>query len=93
MIEATDDLVHSSDSLFRQLDDETVLYHAESGLSMLLDPMGTLLWTCFEQPVSATALAADFAAEFDEGAEIIEQQVLDLAQTLAEQGFLTKASL
>ena len=93
MIEATDALVHSSDCLFRQLDDETVLYHAESGLSMLLDPMGTVLWACFEQPVSATALAADFAAEFDEGAEVIEQQVLDLAQQLADQGFLTKAPL
>ena len=90
MIEATDLLVRSSDSLSRRLDDETVLYHAESGQSMLLDPMGTLLWACFEEPVSAFELADDIAAEFDEGADVIERQVLDLAEKLALHGFLNK---
>ena len=90
MIEATDVLVHSSDSLFRRLDDETVLYHAESGQSMLLDPMGSVLWACFEEPVSPTELAVDLAVEFDEGAETIEGQVLDLARQLQARGFLTK---
>ncbi|MEM7342282.1 MAG: PqqD family protein [Actinomycetota bacterium] len=89
MIQSGDAAVRHAGALFRVLDGETVLYHAETGASMLLDPMGSLIWACFEQPVSVEDLSIELADEFEAPAAVIASHVLQLARQLESDGFLT----
>lgn len=88
MIQPTDIAARHEGALFRTIDQETVLYHADTGASMLLDPIGSLIWACFAEAVSVQELAVELAEEFETPREVIEPQVLDLVNALEAEGFL-----
>jgi len=78
----------SDDAVFRELDGEAVILHLDSGMYFGLDPVGTRLWQLIAehghlQPVYEAAIE-----EFAVDPAVLERDLLDLVDALAEKGLL-----
>lgn len=71
-----------------ELDGEAVLYDEEIGSLHTLDPIGTVVWSCFDGTASLSEIAGELAAAFGTGAGTVADDVLALARQLGRQGVL-----
>ncbi len=72
-----------------ELDGETVLAGGRGQATYYrLDPVASLVWSCFDGSGSAEEIARDLAAELHAPAEVVRHDVLALARTLGELCFL-----
>lgn len=71
------------------LDGETVIFDPVSGESHLLNPVGSVIWSCFDGSGTIDELANDLATEFGIEAETAAADVTHLAQILGHKGLLT----
>ncbi|HEV2068517.1 MAG TPA: PqqD family protein [Acidimicrobiales bacterium] len=71
-----------------ELDGERVLYDTEGGRLHRLDPVGSLVWACFDGRSPVGELAADLAAGFGADLERVRSDVVELVTTLVDEGLL-----
>ncbi|HEX2029709.1 MAG TPA: PqqD family protein, partial [Nitriliruptorales bacterium] len=70
------------------LDGETVLWHPETGITAVLDPIGSVLWECFDGSGSIDEIAADLSAVYGVDVATIRTDVLNLVRELGGLGLL-----
>lgn len=70
------------------LDGETVLAGGRGDVFYRLDPVASLVWSCFDGSGSAREIARDLAAELHAPPERVCDDVVALARTLGELCFL-----
>ena len=69
--------------------DRVVLYHSESGKSLVLNPLGTWLWRLMAAPMTTEDLAARVQAQYPTvDAESARRDVETYLYTLTEHGAL-----
>lgn len=71
-----------------QLDGETVLLDEATGALCLLDPVATVVWSCFDGWSTVKHLAIDLAVEFGADPDQVLTDVIGLARRLARNGML-----
>ena len=69
----------------RQVGDETVLLDLEGGTYFGLDPVGARIWELICQDLTLAAISDVIVEEYDVTREIIEKDLLKLAEDLAAQ--------
>lgn len=71
-----------------ELDGDTVLLDAETGGAHRLDPVASVVWSCFDGSGSLDEIVDDLSAEFAADRERVLQDVVTLARLLGEEGLL-----
>lgn len=71
-----------------ELDGETVLAAGRGQAFFRLDPVASLVWSCFDGSGTAEEIARDLAAELHAAPEVVCDDVVALARTLGELCFL-----
>jgi PqqD family protein of HPr-rel-A system len=71
-----------------ELDGETVIYDAESGVSHLLNQTGTLVWGCLDGDTTLDELVADLAAAYGVADSVVRDDVIALVRQLGRQRLL-----
>jgi hypothetical protein len=71
-----------------ELDGEAVLYDERRSRLHVLNPIATLVWSCFDGVSSLDAVIADLAAVFEVDATVVGADVLRLACSLGGEGLL-----
>ena len=72
-----------------ELDGETVLAGGRGQATYFrLDPVASLVWSCFDGSGSAEEIARDLAAELRAPADVVRDDVVALSRTLGELCFL-----
>lgn len=69
-----------------ELDGEAVLY--ADGAMHRLDPIGTVLWHCFDGETTLAELVDDLVAEFRTDREQIAHDVVGFTRRMGEDGLL-----
>ena len=72
----------------RDIDGELVLLDAERGSIHRLDPIGSVVWSCFDGDVALGELVTDLAEAYNAPAEVVGDDVITLTKTLAQRGLL-----
>lgn len=71
-----------------ELDGERVLYDADSGRLHRLDPVGSVIWACFDGHAPVGELVTDLAAGFGVATGQLRSDVARLVTTLVDEGLL-----
>jgi thiol-disulfide isomerase/thioredoxin len=71
-----------------EIDGETVIVDGASKAVRHLDPIGSIVWQCFDSIATLDEISADLAAGFKADPAVVATDVLDLTQTLGRQGLL-----
>jgi hypothetical protein len=79
----------SDDAVFRELEGESVLLNLETGMYYGLDPVGTRTWQLAAVDGSLRAIRDALVAEYDAAPDVIERDLLSLAQALVGTGLWT----
>ena len=88
----TDRLATSDDAICRQVGGETVLLDIASGTYFGLDPVGARVWQLIDDGECTLSDACDrIGAEYDVPRDVLEQDVLALAEKLMEHGLAAVA--
>lgn len=87
-----DDILQSSDdAVAREVGGEMVLMHLSTGTYFGLKGVGSMIWQLIEErPRAISELRDAVAAEYDAPAELIEQDILALAEDLVAHGLITR---
>jgi hypothetical protein len=75
-----------------ELDGEGVLYDEEQGLTHLLNPTATVVWSCLDGERSVDDLGVELAEAFGADVMTVSADVLALVRELARQGLLEGVS-
>ncbi len=76
----------SDDAVFRELEGESVLLNLETGMYYGLDAVGTRAWQLAASGGPLRAVHGALVQEYDAAPEVIEQDLLSLAEALVEKG-------
>lgn len=79
----------SDDAVFRELEGESVLLNLETGLYFGLDAVGTRAWQLAATDGSLRAVRDALAEEYDAAPDVIERDLLSLADALVGKGLWT----
>ena len=71
-----------------EIDGETVIIDGASKAVRHLDPIGSIVWQCYDSVATLDEISADLAAGFKADRGVVAADVLDLTQTLGRQGLL-----
>ncbi|HEX2046725.1 MAG TPA: PqqD family protein [Acidimicrobiales bacterium] len=71
-----------------ELDGETVLAGGRTRAYYRLDPVASLVWSCFDGSGTADEIARDLAAELQAPADVVRDDVVALTRTLGGLCFL-----
>jgi len=71
-----------------EIDGEVVLLDGSSGVLRNLDPLGGIVWSCFDSSGTIDEIVADLCAEFDADRDAVRNDVLELARALGRDGLL-----
>ncbi len=74
----------------RQVGEETVIRHLESGTHYGLDPVGARIWQLLVEGKSLAEVCGVMVEEYDVEAEQIEKDLMDLAGELEEKGLVRR---
>lgn len=74
-----------------ELDGERVLYDTGTGRLHRLDPVGSVVWACFDGRSPVGELTADLAAGFGVAVEQVRSDVIELVNTMLDAGLLETA--
>ncbi|GEM_PF-2337755 len=75
-----------------ELDGEGVLYDEEHGLTHLLNPTATVVWSCLDGQSSVDELGVELAGAFGADVVTVRGDVLALVRELGRQGLLEGVS-
>jgi hypothetical protein len=81
-----DGIAVAEDTVFRELEGESVLLNLASGMYFGLDTVGTRVWQLFVETRSLRAVRDRLIEEFDVDAVTAERDLLDLAEALVDKG-------
>jgi hypothetical protein len=81
-----DALTVAEDTVFRELEGESVLLNLESGMYFGLDAVGTRVWRLFEETRSLRAVRDRLTEEYDVDPATAERDLLELADALVQKG-------
>jgi len=70
------------------IDGEVVLLDGSSGILRNLDPLGGIVWSCFDASGTIDEIVADLCAEFGADRDAVRNDVLELARALGREGLL-----
>ena len=76
----------AEETMFRELEGESVLLNADSGMYYGLNEVGTRAWRLVEETGSLRAARDRLVEEYDVDAATAERDLLDLAQALVDKG-------
>lgn len=79
----------SSDILFSEVDNETVLLNMRDGLYCGLDDIGTRIWQLLSEHGDVALTLERMLSEYDVDADTLKQDLADLIAELADVGLLT----
>ena len=79
---------HGGDVTSVELDGERVLLAEDSGRVHWLDPIGTIVWDCFDGMSSVDEIVTDLAEAFRTPVDPIRSDVLELTRQLGSAGVL-----
>lgn len=71
-----------------EIDGETIIVDGTSKAVRHLDPIGSIVWQCFDSTATLDEISADLAAGFKADPAVVAGDVLELTQTLGRQGLL-----
>jgi len=71
-----------------EIDGEVVLFDSSSGVLRNLDPLGGIVWSCFDASGTIDEIVADLCAEFGADPDAVHNDVLELARALGRDGLL-----
>lgn len=87
----TDRLIAADDAVSRQVDGEIVLLDLVSGTYFGLDRVGARMWQLVEAEQGTLADVCDILGqEYEVSRDVLERDVLALAQQLIDQGLATE---
>ena len=78
----------SEDTVFRELDGESVILHLDSGMYYGLDPVGTRLWQLIDAHGTLRPVLDAAMQEFDVEPQVLEEDLLRLVSDLAGKRLL-----
>jgi len=79
----------SDDAVFRELEGESVLLNLETGMYYGLDAVGTRAWQLAAGGGSLRAVRDALVEEYDAEPDVIERDLLSLADALVGKGLWT----
>ena len=79
----------SDDAVFRELEGESVLLNLETGMYYGLDAVGTRAWQLAAVAGSLRAVRDALVDEYDAAPDVIERDLLSLADALVGKGLWT----
>jgi len=79
----------SDDAVFRELEGESVLLNLETGMYYGLDVVGTRAWQLAAADGSLRSVRDRLAEEYDAAPDVIERDLLSLADALVGKGLWT----
>jgi len=79
----------SDDAVFRELEGESVLLNLETGMYYGLDAVGTRAWQLAALDGSLRAVRDALVEEYDAAPDVIERDLLSLADALVGKGLWT----
>jgi len=79
----------SDDAVFRELEGESVLLNLETGMYYGLDAVGTRAWQLAAVDGSLRAVRDALVEEYDAAPDVIERDLLSLADALVGKGLWT----
>jgi Coenzyme PQQ synthesis protein D (PqqD) len=82
-------VVPSDNAVFRELEGESVLLNLETGMYYGLDVVGTRAWQLAAAGGSLRAVRDRLVEEYDAEPDVIERDLLALADALAGKGLWT----
>ena len=89
MINGLDTVVAASeDTVFRELDGQSVLLNLATGMYFGLDAVGTRVWQLLEADPDVQAAFAALAGDYDVDAAQLEADLLALLRQLADAGLI-----
>lgn len=71
-----------------EIDGEVVLLDGRSGVLRNLDPLGGIVWSCFDASGTIDEIVTDLCAEFGADRDAVHSDVLGLARALGRDGLL-----
>jgi hypothetical protein len=76
------------DTVFRLLDDESVLLNLKSGTYFGLDPVGTRRWQLLVEHGTLGRVCAELAHEYAIERDVLERDLLSLGRQLCDRGLM-----
>jgi hypothetical protein len=83
-ISLEDTFTISKDAVFRDLDGEGVILDLNAGTYFGLNKVGARMWQLIAEKGALKAVFEALCAEYDAAPEIVERDLLDLVNSLAE---------
>lgn len=80
--------IRSEQVTWKVLEGESVLLHLETGVYFTLNETGTAAWELFDGAISLAAIGEALCARFDAPPAQVRQDLLELTQTLLEEGLV-----
>lgn len=81
-------LIRSEQVTWKALEGESVLLNLETGVYFTLNETGTVAWELFDGAIPLAAIGEALCARFDAPSAQVRQDLLDLTQTLLEEGLV-----
>jgi Coenzyme PQQ synthesis protein D (PqqD) len=81
----SDSLTVHPDTVFRLLDDESVLLNLKSGTYFGLDPVGTRMWQLLVEHGTLARVCDELAREYVVDREVLERDLLSLGRQLCDR--------
>lgn len=85
MIQLSSVVSTNADLLSTEIDGEFVMMDMDSGRYFNLDRIGSVIWKTLEQPQEVAGLCRFLGERYEAPDEIIERDVLDLLQQMADR--------
>jgi hypothetical protein len=80
--------VRGAQVIAREIDGQSVLIDVATGEVHVLNPIGTVVWSCFDGAVDLKLLISELADAFGAPADVVQNDVLTLTRNLAANGLL-----
>ena len=81
----SDSLTVQTDTVFRLLDDESVVLNLKSGTYFGLDPVGTRMWQLLVEHGTLGRVCDELAREYAVERDLLERDLLSLARQLCDR--------
>jgi hypothetical protein len=81
-------LCRAKDKISTELDGETVILDISSGVYSGLDPVGTTIWNCLEQPISFHAIVKSVLENYNVSQEQCTSDTLEFLNSLLDNGLI-----
>ena len=90
-LDSTTRLRRSPNATYQTVADEAILIHMQTGTYYSLNEVGTVFWDVLDGTKSIADCAVMIAAEYDAPSEMIEGDLIEVAQDLVREGLAEKA--